>query len=83
MAHSSTIKTHDYSWDGAHIVMDEAIENRLQAYAWPTPGPSKSITIAETVLTLSWAMLFEIVCKRMHHPLQGNYMCISLDASIR
>jgi hypothetical protein len=47
--------------------MDDAILNRLQKYAWFAPGRSKSMIIAETVLTLTWTMLFEIVCKRMTH----------------
>ena len=37
---------------GAYIVMDDPIWNRLQKYAWPTPEPSKSMTMAETMLTL-------------------------------
>ena len=61
ITHSRTIKTHDYSWDGAYIVMADAIWNRLQMHALPTPGPSKSMITAGMVLTLSWTMLFEIV----------------------
>ena len=30
--------------------MDDTIWNRLQKYAWPTPGSSESMIIAETVL---------------------------------
>ena len=69
MIHSKTIKIDDYSWDDAYIVMDDAIWNRLQKYARFAPGRSKSVIIAETVLTLTWTMLFEIVCKveRMTH----------------
>ena len=43
-----------------------------QKYAWPTPEPWKSMAIAETVLTLSWMLLFEIVCKSMHDPVQDH-----------
>ena len=50
--------------------MDNAIWNRLQMYALRTPGPSKSMIVAETVLTLPWTMLFEVVCKCTHYPLQ-------------
>jgi len=68
VTYSRTIKIYDYSRDGAWIVIGDAIWNRLQKYAWPTPGPSTYMNIAETVLTLSWTMLFEIVCKiRMDH----------------
>ena len=31
--HSRTFKICDHSWDGAHIVMDDAIWNRLQMFA--------------------------------------------------
>ena len=72
MSHSRTIKIYDCSWGGAWILMDDTIWNRLQQYAWPTPGPSESMTIAETVLSLSWTMLFEIVCKTRHGQLQNN-----------
>jgi hypothetical protein len=70
MAHSRTIEIYEYSWDDVYIVMDDAIWNRLQLakYAWPTLGLSKSMTIAETVLTLSWTMQIENVCKRTHDP---------------
>jgi hypothetical protein len=44
----------------------------VQKYAWPTPEPWKSMAIAETVLTLSWMLLFEIVCKSMHDPVQDH-----------
>jgi hypothetical protein len=47
------MKMHDYSWDSAYIVMDGAILNRFQKYAWRTPVLSESMIIAETVLTLS------------------------------
>jgi hypothetical protein len=70
MAHPGTIKICGCSWDGAYIVMDEAIWNRLQTYVLPTPGPSKSMVIDETVHTLTWTMLFELVCKCTHDPLQ-------------
>ena len=40
MADSRTVEIYDYVWDGAHNVMDDAIWNRLQKHAWPTPGPS-------------------------------------------
>ena len=63
VTYSRTIKIYDYSRDGAWIVIGDAIWNRLQKYAWPIPGPSTYMNIAETVLTLSWTMLFEIVCK--------------------
>ena len=56
MTHCSTIKSYDYSWDSAYIVMGDAIQNRLRAYASPTPGPWKSMIIAEMVPTLSWTM---------------------------
>ena len=36
------------------------------------PGPSKFVIIAETVLTWSWTMLFETVCKCKHNPLQDH-----------
>ena len=72
MSHSRTIKIYDCSWGGAWILMDDTIWNRLQQYAWPTPGPSESMTIAETVLSLSWTMLFEIVCKCTHYPPQDH-----------
>ena len=62
-------KNYDCSRDGAYIVMDDAVWNRLQTYAVPTPGPSKCMVLGEKVLTLSWTMLFEIVCKRTHDPL--------------
>ena len=72
MIHPGTITIYDYSWDGAYIVMDDAILNRLQNYAKPIPGLSNSIIIAEMLLTLSWTMVFEIVCKRTHDPLQDH-----------
>ena len=58
---SRTIKIYDCSRDGAYIVMDNAVWNRLQTYAVPTPGPPKCMILGEMVLTLSWTMLFEIV----------------------
>ena len=58
MTHSRTIKFYDYSWDGAYIVMGDAIWNRLQLCALPIPGQSESMVIAEMVPTLSWTMLF-------------------------
>ena len=70
--HSRTIKIYDSIWDGAYIVMDDTIWNRLQKYAWPTPGPSESMIIAETVLTLSWTLLFGIVCKCTYYSLQDH-----------
>ena len=57
---------------GAYIVMDAAIWNRLQKYVWPTPEPSKSMTMAEAMLELSWTTLFEIVCKSTHDPFQDH-----------
>ena len=39
MADSRTVEIYDYGSDGAHNVMDDAIWNRLQKHAWPTPGP--------------------------------------------
>jgi hypothetical protein len=71
MTRSRKMQMYDYSWDAAYIVLEDAITNRLRTYAWPTPGPSKSVIIAEMVLTLSWAMLFEVVCKRTHYPTPG------------
>ena len=58
MTQSRTIKFYDYSWDGAYIVMGDAIWNRLQLCALPIPGQSESMVIAEMVPTLSWTMLF-------------------------
>jgi len=52
--------------------MDDPVRNRLRKYEWPTPGPSKSLIIAETVLTLSWTILLEIVCESMHGPFQDH-----------
>ena len=72
MVHPRTIKIYDYSWDGAYIVMEDAIRNRLQKYAWPTPRPSKAMIIAETVLALSWAVLFKIVRKCTHYKFQEH-----------
>jgi hypothetical protein len=72
MMHSTTIKIHGYSWDGADIVMDDAICHRLQTYAWPTARPSRAMIIAETVLTLSWVMLFKVVCERTHPQLHDH-----------
>jgi hypothetical protein len=72
MTHFRTIDIYDYSWDGAYIVMDAAIWNRLQAYALPTPAQSNSMITAEKVLTFSWTMLFEIACKRTHYPPQND-----------
>jgi hypothetical protein len=51
MTKSGTIKIYDYSWDSAYIVMHYATWNCLQKYAWPSPGPSESIIIAEALLT--------------------------------
>ena len=72
MTHSRTIKIYDYSGDGAYIVMGDAIWNRLQLYASPIPGQSESMVIAGMVPTLSWTMLFEIVCKRTQCVLKDN-----------
>ena len=72
MTHAGTIKIYNYSWDGAYIVMNDAIFNRLQKYEGPIPGLSNSMIIAEAVLKLSWTMPFEIVCKSMHDPLQDH-----------
>ena len=72
MTYSRTIKIYDYSWDGAYIVMNDAIWSRLQMCVLPIPGPWKSMIIAEMVLTLSWTMLFEIVCKHTRYPLQDH-----------
>ena len=86
MTHSSTIRFYDYSWDGPYIVMDDAIGIRLQTYAWPTPGPSKSMIVAETVLTLSWAMGDAILNRLQTYALPPPgpfYMSISLDDSTR
>ena len=52
MTHSRTIEICGYSWGDAYTIMDDAIWNGLQKYAWPTPEPSKSMTMAETMLTL-------------------------------
>ena len=68
MAHSSII------WDGPYIVMDDAMGNRVNMYAWPTPAPSKSMIVDDTVLTLqTYAQL----------PPGPFYMCIGLIDSIR
>jgi hypothetical protein len=72
MTHSRIIQIYNYSWDGADIVTDDAIWNCLQKYTWPTPAPSKCMLTAETVLTLSWTMLFKIVCKSMQGPFQDH-----------
>ena len=72
MTHSRTIKIYDYGWNGAYIVMHDAIWNRLQTYALSTAEPSRCMIIAQTELTLSWAMLFETVCKRTHQPFQDH-----------
>ena len=56
----------DYSIDGAYIGIDDAIWNHLQKYAWRTPVSS------ETVLTLPWTMLWEIVWRCTHDPFQDN-----------
>ena len=53
MTRPGTIKIYDCGWDGAYIVMDNAIWNRLQTYALPNPEPSQSTIIADTVLKLS------------------------------
>ena len=50
MTHPGPTKIYDCSRDGAYIVMDDAFWNRLQTYALPTPGPSKSTIIADTIL---------------------------------
>jgi len=52
--------------------MDGPVRNRLRKYAWPIPGPSKSLIIAETVPTFSWTILLEIVCGSMHGPFQDH-----------
>ena len=72
LSHSRIIRTCDYSWDGAYIVMDDALWNRLQTYACCTPITPKSRTVAETILTLSCIMLFAIVCKRTRNPFQDH-----------
>ena len=41
VAHSRTITIYDYSWYSSWIVIDDATWNRLNVYAWPTPGTSK------------------------------------------
>ena len=72
LSHSRIIRTCDYSWDGAYIVMDDALWNRLQTYACCTPITPKSRTVAETILTLSCIMLFAIACKRTRNPFQDH-----------
>ena len=72
MTHSTTIKSYDYSGDGAYTVMGGAISNRLQAYTRSSPGLWKSMIIAEMVPTLSWTMLFEVVCRSTYGPLQHH-----------
>ena len=72
MVHSRTIKMYDLGWDGAYIVMGDDIFDLLQRYEWPTLAAFKSMGVAETVLTLSWTMLFEIVCKHTRYPLQDH-----------
>ena len=37
-----------------------------------TPERSKSMILSEMALTLSWTILFEIVCKSTHDPLQAH-----------
>ena len=64
---------YDCSSDGAYIIMGDAIWNGMQTYASTIPGPSKSRSTAETVLTLPWTMLFEIVCERTHDPLHDYH----------
>ena len=63
---------YDFGRDGAYIVMGDFIVNPLQSYEWPTLAASKSMGVAETVLTLSWTMLFKIVCKCTHYPFQDH-----------
>ena len=72
MTHSRVIRIHDYSGDCAYIVMDDAISNRLRKLAWSAPERSKHTIIAETVLALSWIMLFEIVRTHTHDPFQDD-----------
>ena len=82
MTHARTMKIYAYNCDGAYIVMGDAIWNRLQKYAWPTPRRSKSIIVAETVLTLSWTMLFGIVCEHTPSLLQHHRnVCIWWDGA--
>ena len=56
-------KSYDRSWDRPYIVMNDAIRNRLQRYAWPTPGASAPVSIAKTMLTLSWTMVMKSIAK--------------------
>ena len=56
-------KSYDCSWDRPYIVMNDAIRNRLQRYAWPTPGASAPVSIAKTMLTLSWTMVMKSIAK--------------------
>ena len=69
---SRSTQIYDYSRDGAYTVMDNAISNRVQKYAWPTPEPSKSMIVAEMGLTLSGTMLLEIICKSRRDPVQDH-----------
>ena len=48
-----------HGWLQDYSDLDDDIWNRLQTYAWPILRPSQSAIIAETVLILSWTMLFE------------------------
>jgi hypothetical protein len=67
------MQIYDYSWAVLiYILMDATIQNRLQKHAWPTPGPSKSMILAETMLKLSWTILFEIVRECTQDTLQDD-----------
>ena len=81
MVHSRTIRIYDYGCDGAFIGMGDVIFNLLQMYEWPTLAASKSMGVAETVLPLSWTMLFEIVCEHTRYPLQ-DHQNIDMDDTI-
>ena len=63
--HSRTIKTYDYSWDSAYIVMDDAIWTRLQTTTWLTSKPATFMVIAQTVLRRHHIKSFATV-PRMH-----------------
>ena len=63
LSYLSTINIFDFSWNGPYIFISWAIWNSLQEYTRPIPRPSKSLILAEKVLTFSQAELLEIVCK--------------------
>ena len=107
MSHYSTIRIYDYSWHGLYVTMDDAVWSRsgkstcihgrlqdrrnlwlclrwcAQCHGWcylksiakarmTHSRTIESMIIAETVLTLSWTILFEIACESTHEPLQEH-----------